>query len=414
MVIHPNDILGLFEKEKRPLLQSDMWRMLGVKSIADFENGNALIVPDDQALKTVKIYIWVRKGTSTYSSTYTRRNEPYEFHPDLLEEFWFNELMYLLKTKKDHLDIKEIIEDFRTQLVNYYNLTDPLGESFDIHSDAGLGDNNKKNLLAFIDKHSDTFYRKTGLDKFGSETWLIGLVEWKDTVLDTDRKLIRNVMIKISRDLKGKSITLKELTYSVNRVKLDTLTPKPFNEELIKEIILQNSGRLMYDISKDTISLSDDLEFMTNYFKENRYNFNEFNFAENSSGLLAYIFIGKEFPLKEAEEYVKTRPVIFIDEIHYTNVNRINFSNESTLIEYLKAVMDTSNDEEIKKWLSENIALSYYEESKAEIKKIAPKIIEKFSPIFNLDNNPGNLFQYTLKSKLEEYYKKYPDKESPF
>lgn len=407
MVIHPNDILELFKKEKRPILKSEVWSKLGIETQADFEE--MILVPDDQASDTVSIHIWVKTGKSSY----TMRKEAYEFHPEMLEEFWLNEILYILKKKNDEVDLQTVINILEVQVVNYYGLTDPLGESFELTSDAGLGNEKNKKLIDFIDKHSKIFYRRIGEGEF-AKTWFIGLTDWKDKVLENDRKIIRNAAIKVLRDMKGESISLKELTYSVNRIKLDIFTPKPFNEELIKEIILQNSGRLVYDISKDKITLSEDLEYITNYFKENRYNFNEFNFAENSSGLLAYIFVGKEFPLKEAEEYVKTRPIIFIDEIHYTNVNRINISNESTLREYLKAVMDISDDEEIKKWLSENIALSYYEESKAEIKKIAPKIIEKFSPIFNLDKNPGNLFQYTLKSKLEEYYEKNPDKKLPF
>ena len=402
MVIHPNDILELFEKEKRPILEDEVWRKFGIESVVDFEN--TTIVPDDEARDAVSIYIWVR----TSDSTSTQRKEPYKFHPDMLEEFWLNEILYILKNNNDEVDLKTIIEELGQQVVNYYGLSDPLGKSFQITSDAGLGKEQNARLLKFFDKHKDKFYVRQG-KKGLRDAYIVGLVEWKDKVLENDRKIIRNAMIKVLRDTKGKSLSLKDLTFAVNRIKLETLTPKPFNEELIKQIVIQNSGRLVYDISKDAITLSDDLEYITNYFKENRQHFNEFNFPQNTSGFLAWVFIGNDFPMKEAIEYVKTRPIIFIDEILDRTSKNILVNYK--LIEYLKAVMDTSDDEEIKTWLSENVILSYYEEGIDQVKLLSPKIIEKFSPIFNTNKNPGNLFQYTLESKLEEYYEKNPQKD---
>jgi len=397
MVIHPNKILDFLKKENRPIHQSELLRKFGVKSVEEIDWGVG-----NEAKEEVEIRIWVREFNNRL------RKELYYFHPDLLKEFWLNEILYLLRAKNDQIEIDDILKELRKQFVNYYNLSDPLGESFEITSDAGLGGGYNKKLFDFIDQHSDIFYRRIG-EEYNRKQWFIGLNVWKDKVLEIDRKIIRNAVIKVLRDMKGQSLSLKDLTFAVNRIKLNTLTPKPFNEELIKQIVIQNSGRLVYDISKDAITLSDDLEYITNYFKENRQHFNEFNFPQNTSGFLAWVFIGNDFPMKEAIEYVKTRPIIFIDEILDRTSKNILVNYK--LIEYLKAVMDTSDDEEIKTWLSENVILSYYEEGIDQVKLLSPKIIEKFSPIFNTNKNPGNLFQYTLESKLEEYYEENPQKD---
>ena len=402
MFIHPNEILDFLKKENRPILESELLRKFGVKSEEEID-----LVPDDEAEKIVQIYIWAKEFNQ-----HGQRNEPYYFHPDLLEEFWLNEILYMLRVKNDQIDIKEIIDDLEKQFVNYYNLSDPLGKSFQIKSDAGLGEEKNKKLIEFIDKHSDIFYRRIGEGEYASKTWFIGLNDWKDKVLENDRKIIRNAVIKILRDMKGQSLSPKELTYSVNRIKLDTLLPKPFNEEIIKQILSQNSGRIVYDIAKDKMTLSDDLEYLKNYFKENQQNYNDFKYPQHTSGFLAWTYNGNNFPLKEASEYVKTRPIIFIDEILHRFTQNVSFNEEFR--EYLHAVLDTSDDEEIEIWLSENVTLSYYEESLPEIKKMYPKIIEKFSPVFNLNKNPGNLFQYTLQLKLKEYLKKYTVKIKPF
>ncbi len=400
MFVTQSDILDLFKKEKRPLLWYEVVHKFSSDPEEEFD-----IIPDQEfgQKSQVPIYIWYKTGLNSY----TKRKVPYFFHPEMLEEFWFNEILYILKKKNDEVVTETIIDELGKQVVNYYGLKDPLGESFDLTSDAGLGEEKNATLLKFLNKHNNNFYVRQGEDWLLGKKNLVGLVEWKDKVLDRDMKIIRNVIIKVLRDMKEKNLSLKDLTYSVNRIKLDTLIPKPFNEELIKEIVIQNSGRLVYDISKDAIALPDDLEYITNYFKENRQHFNEFIFPQDTSGLLAWIFTGSDFPMKEAIEYVKTRPIIFMDEILHRTSNSLLINDEFR--EYLKAVMDTSDNEEIEIWLSENVTLSYYEESLSEIKKLYPKIIEKFSPVFNVNKNPGNLFQYTLKSKYEEYCTKNPD-----
>jgi len=83
-------------------------------------------------------------------------------------------------------------------------------------------------------------------------------------------------------------------------------------------------------------------------------------------------------------------------------------------MEYLEVFLETNDIEDIESWLRKNVVLSYYEEFLPEITLLAPQIIEKISPVFNVNKNPGNLFQYTLKSKLDEYYEKYPEKKLPF
>lgn len=408
MFVTHSDILDLFKKEKRPLLLYEIVHKFSSEPEEEFE-----IVPDQEFGQRhhVPIYIWDKTGLNSH----TKRKAPYYFHPEMLEKFWLNEIRYILKKKNDEVDIETMIDELGRQVVNYYGLLDPLGTSFDITSDAGLGDEKEAKLLSFLKKHDDLFYVHTGKAGLFKKSLFVGLVEWKDKVLEEDRKIIRNEMIKVLRINKTKTLSLKDLTYIINRTQLDTLISKPFDVKLIKTIVHENLGRVIYDKSNETISLSDDLDYITNYFKEIRQPYSNIEVSEGPSGLLAYVFIGNEFPLREAVEYVKTRPIIFIDEIHQ-GIDVILFGTSKNsrsdyeFREYLKAVMDTSDDEKIDIWLSENVTLSYYKEGSDQVKLLAPKIIEKFSPVFNVDKNPGNLFQYTLKTKLDKYYEKNPNK----
>ena len=106
------------------------------------------------------------------------------------------------------------------------------------------------------------------------------------------------------------------------------------------------------------------------------------------TGILAIIYIEEAFPFEPAVEYVNTRPCIFLCKV-------INGSyNMSELFKYISLVQ--TNDIEL--WLTENCSFCLYDMERDVLRLKWRSILQEFSPIFNIKNNPGNLFQYTLES----------------
>lgn len=428
MTITLNKIIDLFKKENRPLLGYEIRKHFDISEHEEVkiydEKSKSILEPDKLLSYLPKIYILIM----TDSGIYKQRDEAYRFTIEQLEEFWSNEIAFLLRTSNNELKISELVRELGKQLVSYYNLTDPLGESFKITSDAGLGDSEHRNgtLLKFLKKKENVFYFRSKYPDASvhqDQTHMIGLIEWKGKVLDNDRKIIRNQMLSILRNHPKKEMLLEDLVYGTNRAQLKTLIPKPYSESLIKEILLENQDRFIFDSLRNTFRNSDDVEYIISYFKSEIRAYQDFTIPQMSSGLLAFIFIGKEFPLEEAYEYIKTRPILYIAAInnygkyglpplyHFDDKlkkhcrNLLPFAEE--LKKYLTAILNEKED--LEQWLMQNIAFSYYEENDDQIRLLKNKIIEKLSPVFNVEENAGNLFQFTLSKKLEEFYTQNPD-----
>ncbi|MCX8057590.1 MAG: hypothetical protein N3F03_08285 [Ignavibacteria bacterium] len=183
---------------------------------------------------------------------------------------------------------------------------------------------------------------------------------------------------------------------------------------LIKNALIENSERFHID-ENNYISLTDDIEFLKKYFRENLTPWDEALKLYYDAGIYAVIFTGKEFPLKEASEYVQTRPYIYIghtsgslsDEIYEPFLMDLGKCNE--LLKYLKAILteeQKTKEIEVLSWLKENTKISFYEEKTMIDYQVYLNLINEFSPIFNVFKNPGNLFSYTLEKKYENFLEK--------
>lgn len=209
-------------------------------------------------------------------------------------------------------------------------------------------------------------------------------------------------------------ITIEDLSYEIGLTdKVPEEIIKPVTKKELREIF-ENEEYFHYDKDNDSVkmlSFSEIVEKIKNHFEQSYSNFSISESEYNKKGILALKFTGNEFPLPEAIDYINVRPIIFVYNVDsQTKIDNILLldkeisDKENNDIKYLKSLFN--NDEEYKKWLEKNTSVSFYEAPEEIVKHIYPKLVADLSPIFNIQHNPGNLFQYTLKSKLEEYLKK--------
>ncbi len=144
----------------------------------------------------------------------------------------------------------------------------------------------------------------------------------------------------------------------------------------------------------------------------------------------SYLLV-KNFLIEEAKEYIATRPIIYIgltsqiSKFFIFDRNKFSFHSDTILVDFInksdkskkESIMELEelyryllsilgSWENVKNWLKENVVFSIYEEAVKGLEPVYQKLIEKYSPIFNVNNNPGNLFAYTLEQKVQEFVEK--------
>lgn len=138
--------------------------------------------------------------------------------------------------------------------------------------------------------------------------------------------------------------------------------------------------------------------------------------SSNYHLIISYIFKGDKFPLETAEEYVRLRPIIFIDfynmtesypDYHPLKKNKIMEIIEALLFNKYGRNMTPDLFED---WLDNNIFLSamnpYRYTRGGNIRnknKHIDLIMREFVPVLNLENNPGNLFEDSVRKALADY-----------
>jgi len=168
-------------------------------------------------------------------------------------------------------------------------------------------------------------------------------------------------------------------------------------------------------------------ETVTDYLKRNTKPLAQITSYSKSSGIYAFMFIGKEFPLKQAIEYVKIRPIIYIGKTesgsHKRNSDqhlKSGKTGSSTLRRTLGAILKDelnlipiprngkensrrkiahyeftpAGEERLTEWMKKNLAFSFYEmdENPAGIIFLEKKVIKLTVPVLNLRDNYGNIF----------------------
>lgn len=217
---------------------------------------------------------------------------------------------------------------------------------------------------------------------------------------------IHNFILELFRISKITKLDLTRLVFELNRYDLEVVFPKPYTKKLIIEII-RTFGKY-YTIEKDAVVLIADLNLATSELLENTEALNDNLLKKSTSkinSILSLKFTGDEFLYEPAIEYVKLRKIISLikieDDKNYKGEAKtyLELIKDSELFNFLKKIL--KNDEEVMQWIKENTVAGEYSDTKNHIREIYPKLIEKFSPVFNLKNNPGNLFSFSLNELMK-------------
>lgn len=138
-----------------------------------------------------------------------------------------------------------------------------------------------------------------------------------------------------------------------------------------------------------------------------RNNFGKLFLPNQGTALFAFYFIGDNFPLPEAESFVKLSRIVYMRKYSWTHYSQISDFSDAIIKKFELWSLLTSlipDNRELTKWYNKNIVLSYAlaESLPYTLDQIYPKLISYYSPIFNIEDNPGNLFRLTIQEKLEE------------
>ncbi|NCQ19172.1 MAG: hypothetical protein GW805_12710 [Ignavibacteria bacterium] len=343
------------------------------------------------------------------------------FYYKFIKDFWLKEIeTFFFFSSKEEVRLLDIVTPGLKSFSNAFKFEHPklsidfanaaLTENYDeyhyIREQIEYGQLTPADMIVeFITKN---VFRGKNVYKFRNEQGVIiqRMNNSHISILSEIKKLLRVVP--------DNRIPLNVLCHKLNSSDGEFDIKKPIDQSKLRKAILnEKNGRLEID-SADNVNLVSEIEFLPKYFFENRELLANFNFNKSTSGILAFSYLGNKFPLNEAEEYVNVRPVIHLALVKNLKeefpklisdlTENEQFTPEREFMFFLKAVLP--EDASAVEWLNENIAVSFYEEDAQDLKLVMPKIIGHLSPVFNLAQNPGHLFPYTLKEKLENFTKK--------
>ncbi len=124
--------------------------------------------------------------------------------------------------------------------------------------------------------------------------------------------------------------------------------------------------------------------------------------------IIAFYFIGEDFPIKDAESFVKLKKVLNLSLYSWNHSGLLDLylNPEKKVSDFWQNIkMILPKDTDIKTWVASNIAISRVDGDRLPFKleQIYPEMILYYSPILNLDDNPGNLFKMSIQEKIEQY-----------
>lgn len=205
---------------------------------------------------------------------------------------------------------------------------------------------------------------------------------------------------KIIQTFREFPITLENPRTLLDLLSLETIDfgfPKPYNIDIVLTT-LADSGIVLNENKFFIPVLTERIKFAA----KRKITLSE---AENLSGfnaVLLFYFTGSKFPVKEAKEYVDLRSLVFINFALKNIEFKKLFKQSCNIIEEnLKPFL---GDTDFNEWCNENLLVSFVIDTHDEIKKNIDSAIKEFSPVLNLERNPGNLFKDIIEKKKLEYY----------
>lgn len=221
-----------------------------------------------------------------------------------------------------------------------------------------------------------------------------------DLSQDAQNKKLYLEILRLFHKSNDKSLTLSSLTLQLNVSSETFILPKPILSKNLLSFIEKYQYR--FDIKEDSIQLRELTEFTIAALKSNSISLKDFNTGSNFPGVIFIKFIGKNFPLKEASSYIDIRPIIFISVVEnlFIDFTDAVFAESSELYRCLSVFFE-DHDQYIE-WINQNLAVTFLIEDYDYLLLNFDKLMIQFSPVFNLEKNPGNLFRTFIEDKIKE------------
>ena len=285
--------------------------------------------------------------------------------------------------------VQEIIVELNRVMVDLLGLETATSIFFvDIITQDSLRD-----LLMISDKFS--IHTKSRFNSFIDST-IILRSKYSDP--DRDLRVIASLFNAFSA-LKTSNLSLTKLCLYLNMDKNFDALPKPVRTEEL-QLLIKYYPRLF--IKKESVHLISFKEILNTSWMQNFERIGSFPAIWQGEGLLVFKFVGENFPLKEAQEFVRLRPFIYFSlekDFKHENLKDI----ESFFPEFASFFGAFVSDNSIENWFDENIRFYFINGQLSEVQTHFDTLLKDFAPVCNLMGNPGNLFRGIIEEKIREY-----------
>ncbi len=135
------------------------------------------------------------------------------------------------------------------------------------------------------------------------------------------------------------------------------------------------------------------------------------------SGLIALVFRGDRFIIENATEYVKIRPLIYINHVpdvdkfkddffHPTEINWTEAHNIIYSFLYSESTKESSKYDIVCEWIMKNLEFTYYHTTEIEGANLVQEIKWAYPPVLNYSDSPDNIIKATIENQLRTIHGK--------
>ncbi len=319
----------------------------------------------------------------------------YSQYQKLLYDLIFD---YLSSKSNSSTSLDEVVnfiiklgQEGKADLPDYSNIESKDEYFFRIESDI------RKIFIQFSKafKYDFTFNQITAINESSLFDEVVKILSGKveDKLSNTDNFNYRDSYFNLYKEINSLPCYFKKYQDPVTIEDLENLTNK---EGVLNEV---STEEIRYNF----------LKHLENILHDNISN----KCATMNSGfrLYVYYFKGKDFPMEEAAEYLKRRSVLKIHLLKWNSKTQHDTlfdidAKSFDLWGILESLLPEKTD--LKMWVNNNIYISYIEESDIVIplERCYRKLLQAYSPILNITDNPGNLLGLKISEKIEQYKNK--------
>lgn len=213
------------------------------------------------------------------------------------------------------------------------------------------------------------------------------------------RLVFKNAISGIINDTKTNEISFRELIFKLNSIDIEVPFKKPYTKEFVYSVLVDYSDYFKFNEQK--IQLINDANSIQKILLKTL----EFGASKkdtlSQSGIVSFVYNGNDFIFKPATEYVKLRKIVFITMVENVEKFLLDTKQLNQLELFLILQKLIGSDKETHDWISKNIEVGIYYEANKNLRTLYEKLIKYLSPVFNLTNNPGNLFATQFRELLE-------------